>query len=129
MDTWHKRLTAARKAKALKPSELARRVGVSAPTITEWENGQIKTITADNMLSVCLELGITPLWLMRGQGPRSAADGHQGPEPLDPLAREILANLPGLTPEQQQAIAAEIATRKKLNDDLMAQLLARQHAG
>ncbi len=63
---WHKRLTQAREAKEIKKSAFAKLVGVSAPTVTEWENGNTRMIEGANLMKVCSALGITPEWLLHG---------------------------------------------------------------
>lgn len=63
---WHQRLTQAREAKELKKSAFARLVGVSAPTVTDWENGETKMIDGTNLVNVCSVLEITPEWLIHG---------------------------------------------------------------
>lgn len=66
---WHKRLTLAREAKKIKKSAFAKLVGVSAPTVTDWENGETKMIEGANLVKVCHALGITPKWLIDGKVP------------------------------------------------------------
>lgn len=68
MNTWHTRLTHAREARGLEKAEFARRVGVSAPTVTDWESGKIRKLEAGNMLNICAVLSIRPEWLLRGKG-------------------------------------------------------------
>lgn len=63
---WHTRLTEAREAKKLKKSAFARLVGVSAPTVTDWENGETRMIEGANLIKVCSILEITPDWLLHG---------------------------------------------------------------
>lgn len=63
---WHKRLTAAREAKGIKKSAFAKMVGVSPPTVTDWENGETKMIEGANLVKVCSLLGITSQWLIDG---------------------------------------------------------------
>lgn len=64
---WHKRLTQAREAKNIKKSAFAKMVGVSPPTVTDWENGDTKMIEGANLVKVCSVLGIAPSWLIHGQ--------------------------------------------------------------
>lgn len=64
--TWHKRLTQAREAKGIKKSAFAKLVGVSAPTVTDWENGDTKMIEGSNLIKVCQALDISPDWLLHG---------------------------------------------------------------
>lgn len=65
--TWHIRLTQAREAKGIKKSALAKLIGVSAPTVTDWENGETKKIEGDNLIKVCAQLEISPEWLLNGK--------------------------------------------------------------
>ncbi|WP_257638201.1 LexA family transcriptional regulator [Janthinobacterium sp. UMAB-56] len=63
---WHKRLTQAREEKGIKKSAFAKLVGVSPPTVTDWENGETKMIEGANLVKVCSALGISPEWLLDG---------------------------------------------------------------
>jgi phage repressor protein C with HTH and peptisase S24 domain len=63
---WHKRLTLAREAKDIKKSAFAKLIGVSPPTVTDWENGNTKMIEGSNLMKVCSALGVTPEWLLHG---------------------------------------------------------------
>lgn len=65
--TWHKRLTQAREAKNIKKSAFAKLVGVSAPTVTDWENGDTKMIEGSNLVKVCQALDISPAWLLNDE--------------------------------------------------------------
>jgi phage repressor protein C with HTH and peptisase S24 domain len=67
---WHTRLAQARTAKGLRKNAFAKLVGVSAPTITQWENGETKKIEGTNLMKVCAVLEITPEWLMNDEGPK-----------------------------------------------------------
>jgi predicted XRE-type DNA-binding protein len=53
-------------------AELARRVGVSAPTVTDWLNGHIHMIAGDHLVITCGLLGINPTWLITGVGKKEA---------------------------------------------------------
>ena len=63
---WNKRLTEARIAQGLGKSELAREIGVSAATLTNWENGKVESIKGENLMKVCVALNCSESWLMRG---------------------------------------------------------------
>lgn len=67
--TWHIRLTQARVAASLSKTKLAQLVVVSAQAVTQWESGQITSLSADNLLSLCDALQVPPAWLLRGTGP------------------------------------------------------------
>lgn len=66
--TWYQRLTLARKAAQISKAALALKVGVSAATVTQWEQGLIKDITGVYLISLCDTLKITPKWLLHGEG-------------------------------------------------------------
>lgn len=73
--TWHTRLTQARTARKIKKIDFARRVGVSPPTVTQWENGETKKIEGENLVKVCRILNISADWLLYGTGPGPSGDG------------------------------------------------------
>lgn len=66
--TWNERLTVARKKRGLSKAELARSVGVSGPTVTDWESGEIKGLKIENLHKICRVLRIREAWLLRGRG-------------------------------------------------------------
>jgi transcriptional regulator with XRE-family HTH domain len=68
MDTWNKRITIARKAKDWTKSKFANEVGVSNPTVSDWESGEIKKLEGENLLKICEVLQISPRWLQFGEG-------------------------------------------------------------
>jgi transcriptional regulator with XRE-family HTH domain len=76
MDDWKRRLRQAREAKGLNKTEFSRQVGVSNPTVTDWEksveDGGIKEIAGGNLTKVCRVLGIDPNWLLHGAEPQKS---------------------------------------------------------
>ena len=90
MEEWKQRLKAARTDKGLNKTEFARAVGVSNPTITDWEksagDGGIKELSGTNLTKVCEVLSITPAWLLHGQQaygePKAPADLPPGFMPV-----------------------------------------------
>lgn len=68
MESWNNRLKKAREEAGLSKSELAHEVGVSNPTVTDWESGEIKKLEAGNLLRICEVLRIQPRWLQFGEG-------------------------------------------------------------
>lgn len=55
---WNDRLKEARIASGMSKSQFARAMGVSAPTVTEWENGKIQTLKAENLIKAGRLLGL-----------------------------------------------------------------------
>jgi transcriptional regulator with XRE-family HTH domain len=93
MKTWHERLTFAREQKGLKKSAFARLVEVSAPTVTDWENGETKMIDGLNMVRVCQVLGISAAWLMTGEGDMRAVAVSSAFQSLAPEQQEMVVKL------------------------------------
>lgn len=68
MKTWHDRLRYAREQTGLRPIDLAKEVGVSSATVSDWESGEIKKLEGENLLKVCDLLNISPKWLLFEKG-------------------------------------------------------------
>ena len=70
MEEWKQRLRQAREAKGLNKTEFARAVGVSNPTVTDWEksvaDGGIKEISGVKLTKAAEVLGVSPAWLLHG---------------------------------------------------------------
>jgi len=81
---WHKRLTLAREAAGIKKTAFAKMAGVSAPSVTDWENGKTKMIDGANLVRVCYLLGITPQWLIDGAVPPAPNPTLGGFQERDP---------------------------------------------
>lgn len=83
--SWNARLTHAREASGLSKTKLAILVGVSSPTVTDWESGEIANISGENLLAVCDAVRATPHWLLRGEGrpPEGAVEQHHVPSGLN----------------------------------------------
>ncbi|TQC94705.1 helix-turn-helix domain-containing protein [Moraxellaceae bacterium AER2_44_116] len=56
-----------RKKHKMTQAEVARKIGVSSPTITQWENNQTSP-KGDNLLRLSQVLSCSPDWLMSGKG-------------------------------------------------------------
>ena len=67
--TWNARLTEARERAGIKKTDFADLVRVSTATTTTWENGNTQELKAENLLTICDVLNISPYWLMRGTKP------------------------------------------------------------
>lgn len=71
MEEWKLRLSQAREAKGLNKTAFAKAVGVSNPTVTDWEkaveDGGIKEIAGPRLTKICEVLEIEPRWLLHGE--------------------------------------------------------------
>jgi transcriptional regulator with XRE-family HTH domain len=70
---WNERITQSRTAKSLKKIDLAKLLGVSPATITQWESGATKEIKGENLTNLCRELGVSPEWILYGDLLENAA--------------------------------------------------------
>jgi transcriptional regulator with XRE-family HTH domain len=62
------RLQACRQAKGITKAELARRLKVSAATVGDWENGDTKAPTGENLLNMRDAVGYDIDYIVRGKG-------------------------------------------------------------
>ena len=67
------RIKSARASAGITQAELARRCGVSQPTINDLENGKSKTARSSTLIKLADALGQTPEWLASGSGAMSDA--------------------------------------------------------
>jgi transcriptional regulator with XRE-family HTH domain len=89
METWNKRITDRREELGLSKAEFARRCGVSAPTVNDWENGDIKELSAPKLLAICEALSVDPWELLLGKG-RINAPKREVNQPLSDEAELLI---------------------------------------
>lgn len=63
LDTVGERITDARKARGWTKKELARRLGVSKATVSDWENDKIKNLKMAHLIALSDETGYSIPWL------------------------------------------------------------------
>lgn len=68
------RVKECRELKRLSQGELARRVGVTQPSISDWETGKSEP-SVDNLRILAVELNVWFEWLATGRGPRDYIPG------------------------------------------------------
>jgi len=66
------RIIEAREALGLSTAQLARRLGISTPTLAKWENGAADPRT-NRLVTLAGMLGVSPTWLLSGLGDGPAA--------------------------------------------------------
>ena len=66
------RIKEAREGKRISQGELARRLGVSQPSISDWENGKTEP-SVENMRALAVELEVWFEWLATGRGAQAYA--------------------------------------------------------
>ncbi|MBH1830968.1 helix-turn-helix transcriptional regulator [Stenotrophomonas maltophilia] len=77
MTTLAERLTLAIEHAQITKAELARRVGISAPSVNGWFSGKAKFLRGENLLAAAKALGVSEAWLATGKG--SMSSGVQKP--------------------------------------------------
>jgi phage repressor protein C with HTH and peptisase S24 domain len=68
MATLAERITKARETAGLSKSDLARAAEVSASAVTQWENGETKTLSGETLMRLAVALSVDPGWLATGKG-------------------------------------------------------------
>lgn len=104
------RIRESRERNGFSQGELARRLGVSQPTISDWENGKTEP-TVENMRSVAVELDVWFEWLATGRGIKDYLPGVQEPRQeyrvqpeLAADERDLQAAYRKLTPARRAAL-------------------------
>lgn len=122
---WKTRLTNAREAKGFNKREFAKLVGVSAPTMTDWEKpsieGGIIELKAKNLWKVCDVLGVTREWLLHGEESSLSANAHAVGRAFDQLTQQqqdsIVAHIKSFLPAPpnppQQTISFEFVAKQQ----------------
>lgn len=92
------RIAAARKAKGLNQTQLAKMIGVTPGAVSQWELGTVQEIGSWPMQRLCEALGISVRYLLTGIPPMSRAV-HIEPDELD-----LLATYRELQPSAKEAL-------------------------
>lgn len=82
MSTLAERLTAAIAHASITQAELARRVGISAPSVNGWFSGKAKFLRGENLLAAARALGVDEGWLATGRGQMLSQDASHWVAPV-----------------------------------------------
>lgn len=113
------------------PRKVAETCGVTEQAVNGWlKTGRIRK----DRFPVLADLsGYALLWIMTGEAPKYPPTGeiaYPPPEamtaPLTPLQRELLGAFAGLTPAQQADAVEQMQAKRRLNDELLRELLDRR---
>lgn len=85
------RIKESRESKGISQGELARRLGVSQPSVSDWENIKSEP-TVENMRALAVELDIWFEWLATGRGAQKYVPGVQEPGQEYRLGPELPAD-------------------------------------
>lgn len=107
-------------------AELAKRVGIAAPSVHSWLSGKAKFLRGANLLAAAKAMGVNETWLATGNGtmlntphPSGETPSAQHSDPLPGYVRfdalHVESNVPYDTPEVVQTLdVAEWEVRRKL---------------
>lgn len=73
MADWARRIKQRREALGMSVAGLARACGIRPPSIHNWEGGRTKAIEGKNLVAAARALGVSPEWILTGQGQLTAA--------------------------------------------------------
>lgn len=124
---WNGRITSRRTALGLSKAEFSRLVGVSGPTVTDWENGVIKTLSGESLLKVSAVLKCTPEWLLTGKGNETRAEVTTAVD-LSPSDRQTLNNAQYLPPDALDALIEDARLQAEEKRALYAALVSQREA-
>jgi phage repressor protein C with HTH and peptisase S24 domain len=79
METIGDRIKKKRLELKLTQTALAKVIGVERAAVSQWENGQTKDLKAENLINVSDALGVSPKWLVTGQGLMRDSDVAEQP--------------------------------------------------
>lgn len=95
MNTLGTRIRSARKEAGLTQVELARKVRITQPTLSDLENGH--TDSTSSLVELAMALGVRPEWLATGKGDREPQETRIGEntakEMPDAYLRETIPNI------------------------------------
>ena len=83
------RIKAVRKERGLIQADIAKLLGVSRATASQWESGEIKNLKLDHFFALCKVLNVNPEWLATGKGQRDPLK----PESLVPEAQRLISTI------------------------------------
>lgn len=68
MSTLSDRINVGLALAGMKPAHLARAIGVTPATITNWTNGTAKSIKGEHLVRAARAMNVDPVWLITGEG-------------------------------------------------------------
>ena len=98
------RIRAAREAQGLTQKGLAEAVGVSPPTISMWESGEIRSLSAENLLRLAEKIHRPPEWIVYGR--------ERKPPEQKPVTPALIATVEALGEEAQASLLSFLRVMK-----------------
>lgn len=85
-------------------AEIAKKLGVSRPTITQWKNGDTKNLRMENLFALADVTGFSARWLATGEGPERKEDAENPYLRLNPIEQVIIRKSESLPPELKSQV-------------------------
>lgn len=121
MNTMAERIARKRRELGINQSELARRVGCSRQTVSQWENGHIHDVTGQHLRALAHVLGVDPAWILSGKSDQC----RSGSVNLDPEDAQLCERIHTLTPGERAEIAAHLDELDRKQREVYELLRAR----
>ena len=125
MDTMAERITQKRKELGLNQAQLARKIGCSRQTVSQWENGHIKDVTGQHLQALARELRVEPAWILTGRSVQCRSTSIE----FDQADAQLCERIHNLTEAERAEIAAHLDELDRKQRDLYEMLKARFGGG
>lgn len=117
MNTLSDRLLAAIAHAGISKAELARRVGISAPSVNGWFSGKAKFLRGENLLAAASALGVDQGWLATGKGAMLRGDSGGNSLGIRVAPVSASATRPDYVRVEQLDAEAAMGVVGRANDD------------
>lgn len=121
MKTMAERISQKRRELGINQSELARRVGCSRQTVSQWENGHIRDVTGQHLRALARELQVEPAWILSGKSDQCRSESIN----IDPEDATLCERIHNLTPQERLEIAAHLDELDRQQREVYEKLRAR----
>lgn len=126
MNTLGTRIRSARKEAGLTQVELARKVHITQPTLSDLENGH--TDSTSSLVELAMALGVRPEWLATGKGDRKLQDEGLGENTGKEVPNaDLVETIPRII-MQLEILRAEIERTLALLSGLPSLPAAKEHS-
>lgn len=126
MNTLGTRIRSARKEAGLTQVELARKVHITQPTLSDLENGH--TDSTSSLVELAMALGVRPEWLATGKGDRKIQDEGLGENTRKEVPNTDLSETIPSIITQLQILHTEIERTLALLEGLPALPADKEHS-